>query len=82
MNQAFDIPVFHKGKKLCFKANLLILQYIYQVQVEINGQQIYFEPDEQKNFRAVMNPKMLEAGKKIDVDLLIAIAERLEIIVK
>lgn len=78
MNEAFEIPVLYKGEELSLPAEFIVLENIYKIQIEVNGQEITFEPDEEKKFRAIMNMKRLKAGKKIDVDLLIAVASKLE----
>ena len=48
--------------------------------VEVFGQEVSFELDEERNCRAVIDPE--KVGKNLDVDLLRAIAEVIEGIVK
>lgn len=75
MGESFQIRVFYKGKELLFNAKLIILGYTHKIQVKVNGQDVLFEPDEERNYRAVVYPSNLENTKKIDSDLLKAISE-------
>jgi hypothetical protein len=54
IEDTFDIPVTYKGKELLFKSHLLILGYIHKISVDVNGTEVLFEPDEERNYRAVM----------------------------
>ena len=78
MNQAFEVRILYNRKQLCLPAEFIVLENVYKILVEVNDQEITFEPDCEQKFRAIMNPKRLKAGKKIDVDLLKAIAVKLE----
>lgn len=81
MNDTFEIPVSYKGKNLNFKSELLVSGYTYKIQVDVNGYQIVFEPDEERNFRALVDPNVIDTSK-IDRGLISAIAEAIESIVK
>lgn len=78
MNEAFEIPVLYKGEEMSLPAEFIVLQNVYKIQIEVNGQEITFEPDEEKKFKATMDPKKLETGRKIDAGLLKAVADKLE----
>ena len=82
MTDSFEIPVTYNGQELYFPATLNIFGYTYKIHVEVFGQLISFEPDEERNFRAVMNMENLNGIKKIDKALLEEIASVIEIIVK
>ncbi|GEO04497.1 hypothetical protein AAE02nite_21610 [Adhaeribacter aerolatus] len=56
--------------------------YTYKIQVEVNDQLVMFEPDEDRNYRAMLDPAHLENGAKLEVQLLQAIAEVIESVVK
>ncbi|MBD0288578.1 MAG: hypothetical protein ICV84_25940 [Flavisolibacter sp.] len=81
MNEPFDLPVNYKGKQLLFPARLLMLGYTHKFQVQVNGFEVLFEPDEERNYRAVVAPEQAESSK-IDVELIKAIAEVIEAVVK
>ena len=46
------------------------------------GEEVLFEPDEERNYRALVDTITLEKGKKLDIELLKAIASAIEAIVK
>lgn len=82
MDERFDLPIQYKGDKLIFKGSLIVHGYTHKFNVVINGQKIIFEPDEERNYRAIINPIDLESNKNIDIELLKKIAEALWEIVK
>lgn len=78
MNEEFEIPVDYNGKELTFKGLLLNFGYTHKIQVDVNGIDVIFEPDEERNYRIVVDPDHLEGKKKLDVNLLQAILATLE----
>jgi len=60
----------------------MVTGYTYKIQVDVFGKLIAFEPDEERNFRAVMSMDDLQDGSKIDKELLMQIAKAIESIVK
>ncbi|MBD0298586.1 MAG: hypothetical protein ICV84_25860, partial [Flavisolibacter sp.] len=66
MDEPFKLPVTYKGKELLFPAHLLQLGYTHKFQVQVNGYEVFFEPDEERNYRAVVSPEQVE-NSKIDV---------------
>ncbi len=82
MDDIFEIPVDYKGKTLLFAAKLLVYQYSYKIQVDVNGIDVMFEPDEERNYRAVLSSPELVNNHKIDKELIREIAETIEIILK
>ena len=81
MTQDFDLPVSYRGEELLFPAVLQASRFSHQFLVDMYGAEIHFEPDEERNYRAMIDPEAL-SGKKIDIELLQAIAEAIEAIVK
>lgn len=82
MDEPFDIPVHYRGSELLFPARLLQLGYTHKFGVEVHGQEVFFEPDEEGGYRALVDPSQLEGSHKIDVALLQAIAGAIEDILK
>lgn len=82
MDDTFELPVTFRGKELLFPAQLLQLGYTYKIQVDIEGQIVLFEPDEERNFRAMIDPSQEGKGKPIDRELLQAIVDVIEDLVK
>ncbi|HEU4470198.1 MAG TPA: hypothetical protein VFR58_03870 [Flavisolibacter sp.] len=82
MDDVFDLPVLFRGEELLFPSRLLAQGYSYKVAVDINGQTIFFEPDEERQWRALADPDMVNAAKPVHPDLLQAIVEALEEVTK
>ncbi len=78
MDQFFQLPVFYKGEQLNFTVNLIRVGYGYHFQVRINEQKIFFEPDEEGNYRAINYNSDLGNSKNLDIELLRLIAEALK----
>jgi uncharacterized metal-binding protein YceD (DUF177 family) len=78
MDEDFELPVQHEGKELLFTSRLLHYGYLHRFEVEVNGQKVLFEPDEERNYRAMVDPLEVDRMKKKDIDLLQAIAEALQ----
>ena len=77
MDEQFDLPIQYKGEQYIFKGALIVHGYTHKFNVDVNGQTIVFEPDEERNYRAVISPSDLESNKSIDIELLKKIAEAL-----
>jgi CRISPR/Cas system-associated exonuclease Cas4 (RecB family) len=82
MEDEFDLPVEYKGKNHIFKASLIVKGFTHRFQIEINGQTILFEPDEERNYRAMLEYGDEESRKNIDIELLKQIVTVIEEIVK
>lgn len=82
MDDPFQLPVTYKGQEVYFPACLLQLGYTHKFAIDVHGQEIFFEPDEEQTYRAVLTTAQLESSKPVDVELLKAIAEAIEAILK
>lgn len=80
MNEPFELPVSYKEEELQFPARLQQLGYTHSIVVEVYGTEVFFEPDEERNYRAVVEPEQIT--KQVSVDLLKAIAEVIESILR
>ncbi|EOR95938.1 hypothetical protein ADIARSV_0888 [Arcticibacter svalbardensis MN12-7] len=79
MDDSFYIPINYQGNELEFEARLVQTGYLHKIEVLVNDLLISFEPDEERHYRALISPGHLEKeGKKINIDLLKAIASQLE----
>ena len=78
MEETFDLPVEYGGEQLMLKTSLLVTGYTHKFNVEVEGQSIIFEPDEERNYRSVIPFDDLKSQKHIDIDLLKTIAAMLE----
>ena len=77
MDEYFEIPVTYKGEQLSFTSRLLLTGYTHKIEVEADGQLLLFEPDEDQNYRALVDEAQVK-NFEIDIGLLKAIAEVIE----
>ncbi len=82
MEEQFELPVAFNKQELHFPAKLLNYGYSYKLEVDIEGTKVLFEPDEERNWRALTTPEEINTNKKITVDLLKAIVSSIEDILK
>lgn len=82
MDSDLEVPVTYKNQELIFYAKFIQFGYSYKFEVNLNGMPIFFEPDEERNFRAVMDPTFDRGNQKIDKELLQLIAEALAAMLK
>ncbi|MEP7377013.1 MAG: hypothetical protein ABI675_26675 [Chitinophagaceae bacterium] len=78
MEEGFELPVSFNKAELNFPARLLSYGYSYKLEVEIAGKKILFEPDEERNWRALVAYEDLENNKKISAELLQAVVLSIE----
>jgi hypothetical protein len=78
----FYLPVEHNGQEHNFKASLVAFGHTHKFHVDINGQTVIFEHDEERNYRAVIPYEELTGSKKVDAELLRSISVFLEEIFK
>lgn len=72
--EQFDLPVKYKGGELMLPSRLVQMGYTFKVYVQIEGVEVIFEPDEERNFRAIVESSV----KAVDPELVKAAAQGLE----
>ena len=82
MDEQFELPVDYKGQQLLLKASLLVTGYTHKFSVEVSGQEVIFEPDEERNYRAIIPRDDINNYISINEGLLKAIAGSIEEIVR
>ncbi|MDZ4794956.1 MAG: hypothetical protein SGI83_11810 [Bacteroidota bacterium] len=82
MENEYMLPVIFNGKESEFPAKLLIYGFTSKMQVEIDGTKVFFELDDERNWRALISYDDALANKKISSYLLRAVAEAIEKITK
>lgn len=80
MDEMFELPVMYKNEELHFPAELQQTGYSHRFRVEVYGQDVFFEPDEERNYRALIDPEQMT--KDISTELLQAVANTIESLVK
>lgn len=82
MNESFDLPVTYNDQELLFPARLRHLGYTHVFVVDVHGQEILFEPDEEQHYRAIIDAEKMEGRQLVDMELLKSIASTIEAVVK
>ena len=75
MDYDLEVPVTYKNQELIFNAKFIQFGYSYKFEVDINGTMVLFEPDEERNFRAMIDPTIVHGIHNIDKELIRLIAE-------
>ena len=75
----FEIPVEYKGKEFTFPAEVIRYGYVHRIQVDVNGQIIFLEKDEEGSYRAIADSSN---KKELEKDLLQCIVSSVEEILK
>jgi hypothetical protein len=81
MTEPFELPVIYINELLHFTSRLLVYGYTHKIQVDVNGIELLFEPDEERNYRAILVSSDVQNTHKIDKELVKAIAEAITLIV-
>ena len=80
--ESFLLPVTFNNKTVEYSAQLLQYAYSYKLEIDIDGTKLQFEPDEERNWRALISFEDMQANKKLNPDLIKAIAQAIETITK
>jgi hypothetical protein len=73
----FTLVVPYKEEERQFDAELRRFGYSHKIMVNVEGTEIIFEPDEERNYRATLSET--DTSKKLpDIELLKAVAAALE----
>ena len=81
MEEGFELPVRYNGKEMIFHARLITFGYIYKIEVDIGGTPVFFERDEERNWRVLTDSDTI-SGKKIDSGLLSSISITIDELLK
>ena len=82
MQDEFLMPVTFKGKEIQLPCKFNQYAYTHKLEVDIEGTKVFFERDEERNWRALLSQEDLQVNKDLNVDLLKAISETIEQILK
>ena len=82
MDYDIEVPVIYKNQNLISYAKFIQFGYSYKFEMEVNGILNSFEPDEERNFRAMIDPLIDYGNQKIDKELIQLIAEALAAMLK
>ena len=79
--EKFEIEVEQAGEIHVFPAELRTMGYTFKIAVDLFGSEILFEPDEERNFRAVIDREKYP-NISFNADILQKIAQFLEEVFK
>ena len=78
MEESFIITIGYKGQELKLDTVFIHTAYMHKFKVSIDGIEVFFEPDEEGHYRAVLPYDLDEKTRsQIDPALIQAIAETL-----
>ena len=78
MEEEFELPVKYKGEEQMLNAKLIVTGYKHKFCVDVNGQNIIFEPDDENIYRAIIPYDDIPKSKHVDIELLKEIAKAIE----
>jgi hypothetical protein len=81
MNEPFELPVDFRNEEVLFPARLVKRGYYYKMEVEVKGQTLVFEPDEEGCWRALLESSVSDNNKQ-DRELLEAIRNSIEFLMR
>ena len=78
MDGSFTLVVTYNGKEYQVESELRVFGYNHKIAINLEGREILFEPDEERNYRAVM-PGYDGSKAEIDIGLVQAITKELAV---
>ncbi|ANH80826.1 hypothetical protein A8C56_07390 [Niabella ginsenosidivorans] len=76
MEHYFELPVTYKNENLLLNGRLVTFAYDYKFYVNVKGQELIFEQDDELNFRAIA--RQPDARNSIDKELIEKISDVLK----
>ena len=74
MNNNLQIPITYKGEDLLLNAAVKAYGYVHKIEVDVNGQTIIFEQDEEGLYRAVIPFEELSMSPGVNAEILSLVA--------
>ena len=78
MDESFSIEIVQKGQKLSFDARLVTVGYTHRFYVTINDLEVTYEPDEERNYRAMVNNKEHGHINDLDKELIQTVGDKIQ----
>ncbi|RYY62816.1 MAG: hypothetical protein EOO05_01360 [Chitinophagaceae bacterium] len=75
--ESFELPVTFLGQERMVQATLSTRGYLHRITAEVDGVLVFFEPDEERNYRAVLAEPT--GNSSVNTALVKAIVEALEL---
>jgi hypothetical protein len=77
INKEFQVTIEHNGENEQFRAVRLQMGYVFKYLIRIEDTEIYFEADEEGEYRALVRPEQMNK-KRIDRQLLEKLSSQLK----
>ena len=77
MAESFILVVNYKGKEYQLDSELRVFGYTHKIAIKLDGEEILFEPDEERYYRAVI-PDYEGSKTEMDIELVQAITKELQ----
>jgi hypothetical protein len=78
MDEGFSIEVEVERKEYSFEARLATVGYTHRFYVLINGLEVTYEPDEERNYRAMVSVGDSATISDIDKALIKAVGDKIQ----
>ncbi len=78
MQDDFTITVTVEDKEYTFEGRLATTGYTHKFYVLINGHEVIYEPDEERNYRATLTDADTSKLKPIDITLIKAVGDKIQ----
>ena len=78
MDEQFTISIFNDGSEHIYEARLVTLGYTHKFLIVINGMEVVYEPDEERNYRAILSEADQAKVKESDVELIKAVGDKIQ----
>lgn len=78
MEDGFSVDVEYRGEVLSFDVRLATTGYTHNFQVVINTIEVTYEPDEERNYRAIVSPEAAHQLKDKDKELIQLVGQQLD----
>lgn len=78
MENTFIIEIRHNDAPLIFDARLDTIGFVHKIHINVSGIDVTFEPDEERNYRAMVAPAQIGSLKESDKHIIAAIGAELD----
>ena len=78
MDEPFTISIIYQGREFSYEAWLVTLGYTHKFFVMINGMEVIYEPDEERNYRAILRGADQAKVMDTDMELIKAVGDKIK----
>jgi hypothetical protein len=78
MDELFSITLGYRGREYSFEARLVTVGYTHKFLVMINGIEVIYEPDEERNYRALLNEVDQAKVRDVDRELIKVVGDKIQ----